>query len=92
METASVIDFISVVSDPRIERAKKHSMNSILMIGLMSTIAGGDGFNDMEDWGEENRELIEEFLVLTCRKTYPEFFAMSSRVRCLIEYEGCFCL
>ena len=64
MEAASVIDFFSVVSDPRIERARKHSLISILMIGLMSTLAGGEGFNDMEDWGEENRELIEEFLVL----------------------------
>jgi predicted transposase YbfD/YdcC len=64
MEAASVIEFFSVVSDPRIERAKKHSLISILMIGLMSTLAGGEGFNEMEDWGEENRELIEEFLLL----------------------------
>lgn len=64
MSSASVQDFISIVTDPRIERSKKHQLISILMIGLMSTLAGGETFGDMADWGEEHFELLEPLIPL----------------------------
>lgn len=65
MEQLSIIEFFSVVSDPRIERSKKHPLISVLMIGLMSVLAGGEGYNDMEEYGEVNEKLLRDFLDLS---------------------------
>jgi predicted transposase YbfD/YdcC len=64
MEGSCDIEMFSIVGDPRIERAKRHSLTSILMIGLMSTLGGGDGFSDMEEYGIAHEGLLKEFLGL----------------------------
>ena len=61
---APIIEFFSIITDPRIERARRHPLISILMIGLMSTIAGGESYSDMEVFGDSHEELLKSFLEL----------------------------
>jgi len=45
----SIIDeFLALVEDPRVERTRKHSLETILVISLMATICGADSFVAIE--------------------------------------------
>lgn len=50
--------------DPREQRQPRHLLGDVLVIALCSTLAGGRGFNDMEDYGEGHAEWLRTFLLL----------------------------
>lgn len=56
---------MSLVDDPRIARTRKHSLATILVIALLGTIADCEGWDDLEEWAEEQHEWLETFLDLT---------------------------
>ena len=60
----SIITHFKDLKDPRIERAKKHRLIDILVIALGSSLVGGDGFQDMELFGNSKREWLGQFLEL----------------------------
>jgi hypothetical protein len=39
------------IEDPRVERTRVHLLTDILIIGILSVIAGGKGWEDMENYG-----------------------------------------
>jgi DDE_Tnp_1-associated len=43
-----VDEFLAFVEDPRIERTRKHPLETILVISLMAVICGADGFVGIE--------------------------------------------
>ena len=61
---ASLIDCFGVLPDPRIDRTRCHRLIDILVIGFCSTLAGGEGFNDMELFGKAKEEWFRTFLEL----------------------------
>ena len=50
--------------DPRVNRTKAHDLIDILVIAICSLLCGGEGFNDMEDFGEAKRDWFKSFLTL----------------------------
>jgi predicted transposase YbfD/YdcC len=60
----SIVSHFKDLKDPRIKRAKKHRLIDILVIALGSSLVGGDGFKDMELFGNSKREWLEQFLDL----------------------------
>ncbi|WP_289299118.1 ISAs1 family transposase, partial [uncultured Duncaniella sp.] len=60
----SPIDFFSSISDPRVERTQKHSLDSILFISLCAVICGAEGWNEIEDYGNAKIDWLEKFLHL----------------------------
>ena len=62
---ASIVHHFKDLKDPRIERAKKHRLIDILVIALGSIMVGGDGFQDMELFGQSKRAWLEGFLDLS---------------------------
>lgn len=58
------IDFFSSISDPRVERTQKHSLESILFISLCAVICGAEGWNEIEDYGNAKIDWLEKFLHL----------------------------
>jgi hypothetical protein len=54
----------SEIKDPRVERTRVHLLTDILIIGILSVIAGGKGWEDMENYGLSKYEWLEQFLVL----------------------------
>ncbi len=59
--TNSPIDFFSSISDPRVERTQKHSLESILFISLCAVICGAEGWNVMEDYGNAKIDWLKKF-------------------------------
>jgi predicted transposase YbfD/YdcC len=54
----------AVLSDPRVDRTKKHRLIDILFIAVCTVICGGEGFCDMECFGEAKEEWLRKFLEL----------------------------
>lgn len=52
------------VSDPRKPYNQKHRFLDIVTITILATLCGADTWNEIEDWGEANREWLETFLLL----------------------------
>jgi hypothetical protein len=62
---ASIVSHFKDLQDPRIERAKKHRLINIIVIALGSIVVSGDGFQDMELFGQSKRAWLAGFLDLS---------------------------
>ena len=68
--TEKIEEIFSEVEDPRVERTRVHLLPDILIIAILSVIAGAKGWEDMENYGESKYEWLSQFLVLPER--YPK--------------------
>lgn len=50
--------------DPRVERSRFHLLTDILIIGILSVIAGGKGWEEMENYGLSKYDWLKQFLGL----------------------------
>jgi predicted transposase YbfD/YdcC len=57
-------DCFATIKDPRSERTQLHQLSDILTIAILSTIAGGQGWEDMEVYGESKQAWLSTFLAL----------------------------
>jgi predicted transposase YbfD/YdcC len=57
-------DFFENVTDPRIERCKKHLLCDTIAIALCAMVAGAEGFEEMEDYAKEKEPFLRTFLEL----------------------------
>ena len=54
----------SEIEDPPVERTRVHLLTDILIIGILSVIPGGKGWEDMENYGLSKYDWLEQFLAL----------------------------
>ena len=52
------------VTDPRVERTRRHLLCDILLLALCATLAGAESFTDMEDWARMKEGWLRTFLEL----------------------------
>ena len=62
--SASLVDHLESVPDPRIDRTRRHELTDILVIAVCTLLCGGESFNDMEDFGYAKEEWLRTFLKL----------------------------
>lgn len=80
----------SEIEDPRVKRSRLHLLTDILIIGILSVIAGGKGWEDMENYGSSKYDWLKQFLEL------PEGIPCSDTFRRVFEridpkvFERCF--
>lgn len=60
----SLIEHFQELTDPRVNRTKYHKLIDILIIALCTLLCGGEGFNDMEDFGKKKIDWLKTFLEL----------------------------
>jgi predicted transposase YbfD/YdcC len=61
---ASIVTHFQTFEDPHIERTKKHQLLDILVIALCTLLTGGEGFQDMELFGQSKQAWLQTFLAL----------------------------
>src|SRR5690606_27826413 len=61
---ASVMEYLSEVSDPRIDRTRAHPLVNVLVIALLAVLCGADSFAAIERFGNAKKELLATFLDL----------------------------
>jgi len=54
----------ATIEDPRVERTRLHLLSDILTIAILSVMAGGEGWEDMELYGVSKHAWLSTFLVL----------------------------
>jgi len=57
-------DCFTLIQDPRVERTRLHQLSDILTIAILSVIAGGNGWEDMELYGVSKQAWLSTFLAL----------------------------
>lgn len=57
-------EFLSVIQDPRVDRTRKHSLETILVIALLAVICGADSFVAMETYAKARKDWLASFLDL----------------------------
>ena len=60
----SILPFLENISDPRVDRTKKHLLSDILAITICAVICGAEGWEDIEIYGEANEQWLRTFLEL----------------------------
>lgn len=63
-KTPALIEHLERVSDPRIERTKRHKLIDILVIAVCATICGAEAWTEMEEFGEAKESWFRRFLEL----------------------------
>lgn len=63
LKSSFLAQFASL-EDPRVERSQLHYFIDIILIGILCVIAGGKGWEDMENYGISKQEWLEKFLAL----------------------------
>jgi predicted transposase YbfD/YdcC len=63
-EPTGLVDFLEEVPDPRVDRTREHKLIDILVIGVCCLLCGGEGFSDMETFGNARRKWLSGFLEL----------------------------
>lgn len=60
----SLYEQLQQLPDPRVRGRCAHELVDVLMIALCCLLCGGEGFNDMEDFGRAKRKWFQTFLRL----------------------------
>jgi predicted transposase YbfD/YdcC len=64
MAKRGLLAHLAPMRDPRINRRKEHDLVDILVIAICCMLCGGEGFNDMEDFGKAKHDWFKTFLKL----------------------------
>lgn len=59
-----LVERLSRIEDPRVSGRCAHALVDILLIALCATMAGAEGWDDMEAWGEANEERLRLYVGL----------------------------
>ena len=88
--TSKMSLIFSEIEDPRVERNRVHLLTDILIIAILSVIAGAKGWEDMENYGLSKCEWLLQFLKLPegipCADTFRRVF---ERINAKV-FEQCF--
>ncbi len=75
-----LVDFLDDIEDPRVERARLHSLHDILFTTILAVICGTDSWTDVELFGRSKHDWLSNFLDMPhgipSHDTYGRVFAL----------------
>jgi len=61
---AGLLQYLTALKDPRVDRTKRHKLVDVVAIGLCAVLCGAEGWEDMEDFGLLKEEWLRRELGL----------------------------
>jgi len=61
---SSLVDSFSEVTDPRVNRQRRHRLIDIIVIAVLAVMCNANTWKDINIWGVANRQWLETFLEL----------------------------
>ena len=61
---SSIEESFGQISDPRVKHLCKHKLLDIIAIALLAVIAGAEGWDEMEVYGQGKEDWLKTFLEL----------------------------
>ncbi len=83
-------DCFATLDDPRVERGQLHQLTDIVVIAILSVIAGGSGWEDMEFYGTNKQAWLSTFLALSNGIPSPDTFRRVFEAMQPKQLEACF--
>lgn len=83
-------DCFATLDDPLVERGQLHQLTDIVVIAILSVIAGGSGWEDMEFYGTNKQAPVSTFLALTNGIPSPDTFRRYFEAMQPKQLEACF--
>jgi predicted transposase YbfD/YdcC len=83
-------DCFATLDDPRVERGQLHQLTDIVVIAILSVIAGGSGWEDMEFYGTNKQAWLSTFLALPNGIPSPDTFRRVFEAMQPKQLEACF--
>jgi hypothetical protein len=59
---ATIAAYFVEISDPRVERTRRHELLDILVIAICAVICGADTWVEMEAYGRAKEKWLRQFL------------------------------
>lgn len=101
--TPTFLKHFDPITDPRIERCKKHDLLDILLLAICAVISGAEGWEDIEDFGHLKLNWLRRYRPfkagipkhdtiarVICRLKAQEIeHAFQSWISSLVETTGC---
>ncbi len=60
----SLLQHLQSIKDPRMERTRRHDLQSMLAVALCATIAGADNWVEVAEFGEQHQDWFARFIPL----------------------------
>ena len=76
----TLLQHLQVIPDPRLERTRRHELQSILAIALCATIAGADNWVEAAEFGELHHDWFIRFITLPSDIASHDTFARVFRL------------
>ena len=64
MPNVNLLEHLSVIRDPRIDRNKKHDLSEMLFVAVCAAISGAEGWSDIVEFAEANEDWLRRFVRL----------------------------
>jgi predicted transposase YbfD/YdcC len=61
---ASIFEHFSSLTDPRLDRTKRHKLLDIVGLSICGVICGADGWTEIEEFGHAKQDWLQKFLEL----------------------------
>jgi len=101
--STTFLKHFDVITDPRIERCKKHNLLDILLLAISAVLSGAEGWEDIEDFGHLKLDWLRKYRDFSagipkhdtiarviCRLKPVEIeHAFQSLISSLVETTGC---
>ena len=101
--SATFLKYFNSISDPRIERCKKHNLLDILLLAISAVMSGSEGWEDIENFGHIKLDWLRQYRPfeagiprhdtiarVICRLKADEIeLAFQSWISSLVETTGC---
>ena len=84
----SLLAHLQSIPDPRVERTRRHDLQSILAIALCATIAGADNCVEMAEFGQQHQQWFTRFVALPCGIPSHDTFARVLRLLDAQQFES----
>ena len=59
--SATFLEHFNAISDPRIERCKKHNLVDIPLLAISAVISGAEGWEDIGDFGHLKLDWLRQY-------------------------------
>ena len=73
----SLQEAFSSVEDPRVERNKRHQLMDIIILTVCAVISGAEGWEAIEQFGNEKTRLVEKMDRVGKRHSVPRLHSAS---------------
>lgn len=61
---SDLLEHLSVIRDPRIDRNKKHDLHEMLFVAVCAVISGAEGWSDIVEFAESKEQWLRRFVKL----------------------------